>query len=272
MGCRGGDASTNTSSSGSSDSACPAAAPLTAWRWVARANAAAAHPTDFALVELLTPGLAAVAAVEALLGRRLGGAFRDVHPDRRFAGKLKGFVPHAADDGGSSGRSSSSSSRGGSSGRTRSSSSSSSSGGGVSRRKLNQNSPSPAAPASAPPPAPGPLDGWPDDDILTTTKPPGRFRTRPTIGLTRPGDEGDDGAGTSAAGARASFTSDGGQELKKRRRLQAVRRRVQQREQLADGPSADHVTVLLNASRIWAQGFTGKGVKVRGGAAGWWVE
>ncbi|KIY97835.1 hypothetical protein MNEG_10128 [Monoraphidium neglectum] len=129
----------------------PSCAPAGGWSWVPRDNRAAQHPTDFALVEL-GPGAAAVDEFESALRRQLGAAFRDMHPDRRFSGRLKGLQGSgdavSGDQGGGGGGSGS--------------------GGGT-------------VEAAA---AGGAAEGAPDwDDVLSVKKPPGRLQTKPTIGL-----------------------------------------------------------------------------------------
>lgn len=58
-----------------------------AWRWIDRANKAALHPTDFGIVSIQPATHAAVAS-------RIQGmaSVRDMHPDRRFTGHLN-WVP-----------------------------------------------------------------------------------------------------------------------------------------------------------------------------------
>jgi hypothetical protein len=94
----------------------------------------------------------------------------------------------------------------------------------------------------APPPAPSPQPSTADDpdsvdleldpnSIFYTTKPPGRFTTKPTIGLDK---------------------VEGKDELRRRRA----------RHLLQDETPADAVTKLLKAQVLWDQGFSGKGIKV----------
>jgi hypothetical protein len=207
---------------------------------VARDNRAAAYPTDFALIELPagggapsalvddgpSPAAAAAGEAAAQLAESLGRSFRDINPDKRFTpGALKGiwdrFRPQRRAQ-----------AAGGRQQKHERSLLGAGGGGGTPGAP-------PPAPAQAPAPAKkGSRSPAPADDVLTVQKPPGRFSTRPTIGLD-PSDP--------------SARERDGELHRRRRRGRALLQ------------SDTRVTTLLKAGEIWAQGFTGKGVKVRGG-------
>ncbi|KAI8470645.1 MAG: hypothetical protein J3K34DRAFT_509177 [Monoraphidium minutum] len=222
------------------------------WRWVPRANRAAAHPTDFALVEL--PSGAAPAVFEAVLRRRLGGALRDVHPDRRLSGRLKGVeaeggggaegVPAGAAD---AAQRQQSQPQGQEQQQQQEQQDEWQQQQQEEEQQQQQEQQQEQRPSrwqqwrrrlfGGPPPAPalGGAGGAPRrGGVLSVSKGPGRLQTRPTLGLD-PSDP------TQREG--------GGGELRRRRRARALR-------------AGGGVAAMLGAEELWALGYTGGGIKV----------
>lgn len=94
------------------------------------------------------------------------------------------------------------------------------------------------------------------ESVWTTSKPPGRFTTKPTIGLD-PRNPADRAA------------SQGKEELRKRRSLLTWGKeslgvsKGHQRGRRLSGSADTRVTTLLEAKKLWDQGYSGKGIKVR---------
>ena len=222
------------------------------WRFVHRANAASGLPTDFAL--LLIPAVQLQKVQQQLLS--LIG-FKDMHPDKKITGRLK-WSPEGALAGAFVDASLGAQTQQQQQQRQKDVFWETSPG-----RDLLQSPPEAASTNSQPthsssssqqgsedipPPAPSPqpstaidpdgIDAELDpDSIFYTTKPPGRFTTKPTIGLDQ---------------------VEGKDEL--RRRRSSSRRRA--RQLLQDETPADAVTKLLKAQVLWDQGYSGKGIKV----------
>ena len=217
------------------------------WRWVARRNRAAALPTDFALVEL-PDGPEARALAHAL--PRL---YKDVHPDRRLGGgALKSLERRQLEAAAAAarrrlGERQGRALRGGGDGD-----------GGPAPPPAPSPAPSPAAAGPSQQqqqqqqqPGPGANDSggaW-EDDVLSVTKPPGRLRTRPTIGL----DPSDPSQREQGGGRDGEL---------RRRRKQRRRRALLAGGATGGGSGAAGVAALVKAKEIWDQGHTGQGVRV----------
>lgn len=249
------------------------------WTWLDRHNKAQNYPSDFALLSIARPSLGQLQqALQQVAG------YKDMHPDRRIRG-LKNWQP----EGQLAGAFSDSRAQPqqllkqpGASMRLRQ-------GPADNQHRVYENADSSRIPSRqlfgdedkpgvsgdqagsskpAVPSAPSPEqqqqqqqavnDSDQAESIWTTSKPPGRLTTRPTIGLD-PHNPADRAA------------SQGKDELRKRRSLLSWSQGVlaglgtRQQGRSLTGPGDTRVTTLLEAKKLWDQGYSGKGIKVTPG-------
>lgn len=241
------------------------------WTWLDRKNKAQAYPSDFALLSVARPG---VELLQQALQQVSG--YKDMHPDRRIRG-LKDWQPEgplvAAFSDGFELQQQPLPEQNASGMRLQQQVAAdmpepAGSAGGMSGRQLigdeeqasSSKPAAPIAPSTSQPQQQGQQQQATSDNeymesIWHTSKPPGRFTTKPTIGLDP----------SSPADREAS---QGREELRKRRSLLSWSKDLLgamtagQRGRALANPSDMRVTTLLEAKKLWDQGFSGKGIKV----------
>lgn len=240
------------------------------WTWLDRHNKAQNYPSDFALLSISRPSLG---KLQQALQQASG--YKDMHPDRRIRG-LKNWQPEeqlAAAFSDNSAQPQQLLHQQGAHLRLQQgpadnqhsayeiADSSRQLLGEEDKPGFSGDDAKPAAPAAPSPELQqqqqqqAPNDNDQAESIWTTSKPPGRFTTRPTIGLD-PNNPADRAA------------SQGKDELRKRRSLLSWSQGVlaalgtKRRGRRLTDTSDTRVTTLLEAKKLWDQGYSGKGIKV----------